>query len=433
GGFSTNLAPAKIVNKLLSFIDSTTQRVVGLPPPIPSTSSGIVPVDHHHQQPKAARVLASQSTMAISSLMPSASMEPINQEDANKRSMHNRSASEPDFGRSPRQGQVDTLKENSADSQSKASGNTSRFGRFRFGSGLFQKTVGMVLKPRQEKQAKLGDTMKFYYDAKLGRWVEEGVDLPAEEAALPPPPTTMTSFQNGSVDYSINSALRTESLSSGSSDFSSPTPPASHNSGIPPIPAANQFSARQRTGVRSRYVDTMNPGGGNSTNLYQSPSFSTNKPITNPNPSFFIPKAAPAAEQPTTTTDNFQPAPEQPANTSDNFQQNTTSVNQISSYPSRNSPSPSAMGMQKYASMDDISKRGVSSSTSTSSFANQPMSTHSRRTFSWSGSGNEDLSVSGNNEFKPFGGASGMPPSAFTPNQTGFRYASNDDLQEVEL
>lgn len=179
----------------------------------------------------------------------------------------------------------------------------------------------------------------------------------------------------------------------------------------------------------------MNPGGGNPTNLYQSPSFSTNKPITNPNPSFFIPKAAPAAEQPTATPDNFQPAPEQPADTPDNFQQNTTSVNQISSYPSRNSPSPSAMGMQKYASMDDISKRGASSSTSTStsSFANQPMPTHARRTFSWSGSGNEDLSVSGNSEFKPFGGASGMPQSAFTPNQTGFRYASNDDLQEVEL
>lgn len=44
------------------------------------------------------------------------------------------------------------MKENSTDSQSKASGKTSRLGRFGFGSGLFQKTVGMVLKPRQDKQ-----------------------------------------------------------------------------------------------------------------------------------------------------------------------------------------------------------------------------------------------------------------------------------------
>lgn len=49
-------------------------------------------------------VLTSQSTMTMSSLMPSASMEPINQVDVNNaRMMHNRSASEPDFGRSPRQ------------------------------------------------------------------------------------------------------------------------------------------------------------------------------------------------------------------------------------------------------------------------------------------------------------------------------------------
>lgn len=97
----------------------------------------------------------------------------------------------------------------------------------------------------------MGDTNKFYYNEKLKRWVEEGVDPPAEEAALPPPPT-MAAFQNGSPDYSLKTALRSESMSSGSSEFVSPTP-ASHTPGIPPIPAAtNQFSARGRTGVRAR-------------------------------------------------------------------------------------------------------------------------------------------------------------------------------------
>ncbi|XP_024985176.1 protein transport protein SEC16B homolog isoform X2 [Cynara cardunculus var. scolymus] len=103
GGF-TNLAPGKLVGKLLNLFDSTAHRVVGgLPPPIPSTSGGSAQYDHHHQ-PKGPRVSTSQSTMAMSSLMPSASMEPINQAEGNNRGiMHNRSASEPDFGRSPRQ------------------------------------------------------------------------------------------------------------------------------------------------------------------------------------------------------------------------------------------------------------------------------------------------------------------------------------------
>jgi len=93
----------------------------------------------------------------------------------------------------------------------------------------------------------LGETNKFYYDERLKRWVEEGADPPAEEAALAPPPT-MTTFQNGSPDYSLTTALKTESMSS---EFASPTP-ASHTSGTPPIPTTNQFSARGRTGVRAR-------------------------------------------------------------------------------------------------------------------------------------------------------------------------------------
>ncbi|KAI3687229.1 hypothetical protein L1987_80923 [Smallanthus sonchifolius] len=410
GGFSTNLgASGKIVGKLFNLFDSTAHRVVGgLPPPVPSTSGGNVQNDHHQQPQKGPRVLTSQSTMAMSSLVPSASMEPINQADGNNRNMtHNRSASEPDFGRSPRQ---DDMKENSADSQTKASGKT----RFSFGS-IYQNTFGRVLKSSQDKQAKLGETNKFYFDEKLGRWVEEGVTPPAEEAALAPPPT-MTSFQNGSPDYSLKTALTTESMSS---EFASPTPP-SHTSGIPLIPpTTNQFSARGRTGVRARYVDTFNKGGGNQTNLFQSPSVPNIKPKTspNPNPTFFVPTAAPAP-------------PEQPA---DNPPDNQTPP-LVSSRTSQ-----SATSLQKFASMNDMSKGGTTSSssssspssslsTSTSSVTNHLMS---RRTLSWSGSVNQDLSVSGNSsEQKPIGG---MPQYAFMPNKTGFTHSSSDDLQEVEL
>lgn len=100
----------------------------------------------------------------------------------------------------------------------------------------------------------MGETNKFYYDEKLKRWVEEGAASPVEETALPPPPTTST-FQNGGTDYNLRSALQKEAPShEGSMDFPSPNPTPENNSGIPPIPpSSNQFSARGRMGVRSRY------------------------------------------------------------------------------------------------------------------------------------------------------------------------------------
>ena len=104
-------------------------------------------------------------------------------------------------------------------------------------------------------KAKLGEKNKFYYDEKLKRWVEEGVESPAEEAALPPPPTT-TTFQNGGTDYNLRSVLKKEAPSSdGNVEFPTPNPtPVENSSGIPPIPpSSNQFSARGRMGVRSRY------------------------------------------------------------------------------------------------------------------------------------------------------------------------------------
>ena len=99
----------------------------------------------------------------------------------------------------------------------------------------------------------MGETNKFYYDEKLKRWVEEGVEPPAEEAALPPPPTS-TPFQNGVSDYNLRSVLKKEgSPTKGSPDLQTSTP-LGPTSGTPPIPpSSNQFSSRARLGIRSRY------------------------------------------------------------------------------------------------------------------------------------------------------------------------------------
>ncbi|KAL8210127.1 hypothetical protein R6Q57_006859 [Mikania cordata] len=410
GGFSTNLAPAKLVGKLLNLFDSTAQRVVGngLPPPVPTTSGSVTQNDHCHQ-PIGPRVSSSQSTMAMSSLVPSTSTEPITQQSAegnNRRIIHNRSVSEPDFGRSPRQNQVDSSKENRADSQSKAS-TTSRFGRFKFGSQLFQKTVDLVLGARQDNQARLGETNKFYYDNKLKRWVEEGVEPPAEEAALAAPPT-MATFQNGTLEYSSKSAAKSEgSLTNGSSEFSS-----SRSSGIPPIPASSsQFSARGRTGVRARYVDTFNQGGGNPTKLFQSPSTLLIKHATKSNPKFFVPKAVPSVDQP---VDPLQ----------ENTQQTSTvEENHLPASPHNRFQPPSYQSsMQRFASMDDISRGRI-----IPSFPSTTVSPRSRRTVSWGGGTNELFSVS-SGQMKPNGEVLGMASRSFV---TGDGY--NDDLHEVEL
>ncbi|KAM5572914.1 hypothetical protein ABKV19_012795 [Rosa sericea] len=156
---------------------------------------------------------------------------------------------------------VDSSKEMaSSDGQGKASGGTSRFSRFGFGSQLLQKTVGLVLRPRPGKQAKLGETNKFYYDEKLKRWVEEGAEPPAADPALPPPPTTAV-FQNGVSDYNLRSALKREggSPTKGGPDLHTSTPPGP-TSGTPPIPpSSNQFSARGRMGIRSsNQMEAMN-------------------------------------------------------------------------------------------------------------------------------------------------------------------------------
>ncbi|KAL7165085.1 hypothetical protein ACSBR2_040878 [Camellia fascicularis] len=428
GGYSTNLAPAKLVGKLLNLFDSTAHRVVGgLPPPVPSTSQGAAQASEHYYQTMGPRVSTSQSTMAMSSLIPSASIEPISEwtADGNRMTVHNRSVSEPDFGRTPRQDQVDPSKEttsSSAQGKASASSGVSRFGRFSFGSQLLQKTVGLVLKPRQDKQAKLGEKNKFYYDEKLKRWVEEGAELPAEQTAPPPPPTT-AAFQNGMSDYNLRSVLKSEgSLSDGSPEFKSSSP-LEHGSGIPPIPpATNQFSARGRMGVRSRYVDTFNKGGGNPTNLFQSPSVPSTKPASGVNPKFFVPTPVSSNEQTfnTTTIDSMQ---------------ETTAHNENSPIPTANnsfhSPAPpSSMTMQRFPSMDTISNKGTMMN------GDGSLSSHSRRTASWSGSFSDAYSSPQRAELKPLGEVLGMSPSSFMPSEPSLPRNSGsfgDDLHEVEL
>ncbi|KAI0500987.1 hypothetical protein KFK09_019205 [Dendrobium nobile] len=166
----------------------------------------------------------------------------------------------------------------------------SRFGRI--GSQFFQKTVSWVSRSRSDRQAKLGESNKFYYDEKLKRWVEEGAE-PPEEVTLPPPPK-ITSFQNGTTEYNINNALKNQNLTANrGSETKSPIP--SESSGIPPMsPSPSQFSARRMGGVRSRYVDTFNKGSDSLSNSFQSPSAPAAKPAAAA-AKFFVP-AAPSNE-----------------------------------------------------------------------------------------------------------------------------------------
>ncbi|KAL6976173.1 hypothetical protein U1Q18_024963 [Sarracenia purpurea var. burkii] len=414
------------MGKLINLFDSTAHRVVGgLPPPIPSASQGSAQANEHYYQTTGPRVSTSQSTMAVSSLMPSASMEPLSEKaaDGNKITMHNRSISEPDFGRSPKQ--VDSSKQATSSSASKASvlAGASRLSRFSFGSQLLQKTVGLVLKPRQDKQAKLGEKNKFYYDEKLKRWVEEGAEPPTEEASLPPPPKT-AAIQNGMPDYNLNSVLKTEGPpSNGSPDFRSPSP-SDHSSGIPPIPpASNQFSARGRTGVRSRYVDTFNKGGENSTNLFQSPSVPSTKSSTGSNPRFFVPSPVSASEQ---TFDTMIGSVHE--NTATMVSSIHTANNSI------HSPAPlPSMSMQRAPSMDTISNKAKMTN------SNGSFSSYSRRTASWSGSFSDARSPQQTTELKPVGEIAGKLPSSFMPSEPSLVQLPlngggfGDDLHEVEL
>ncbi|XP_058104465.1 protein transport protein SEC16A homolog [Magnolia sinica] len=428
GGYSTNSAPAKLVGKLFTSIDRSIHRMIGAPPPpmSPASQGGVQSnqQDNHQVAPKIGN---SQSTMVMSSLMPSASMEPISEwaGDGNRMSVTNRSISEPDFGRSPKQ--VDASKEvASTGGKASVAGGPSRFGRF--GSQLLQKTMGWVSKSRSDRQAKLGEPNKFYYDENRRRWVEEGVEPPAEEAALPPPPTT-ASFQNGTPDYTIDSGSKAQGLPpNGGPETKSPNP-LEHSSGLPPIPpSSNQFSARGRMGVRSRYVDTFNKGGGTPTNLFQSPSVPVAKSVGSAK--FFVPTPAASLNQTVDATGESIPE-------ASSSEDPSTSVTKESSFSSQSSsPSP----MQRFPSMDNLTplNRGVAASKN----GNASIPSHSRAA-SWGGSISDSFNTN-TSEIKPRGEALGMPPLTFMPgdpssvrpNDASLMNSGGnfgDDLHEVEL
>ncbi|CAN1185889.1 Protein transport protein SEC16A homolog [Linum perenne] len=381
----------------------------------PSISHGLHSNDHD-QQMMAPRVAASQSTMAMSTLVPSASMEPISEwaADGNKMGRHSRSVSEPDFGRTPRQ-VSNSAPSPPPPSQEKPSNPTggSRLGRFSFGSQLLQKTVGLMLRSRSDKQAKLGEKNKFYYDEKLKRWVEEGVDPPAEETALPPPPTTAT-FPNGASDYNLKSALKNDGSPPSGSPKLRNSAAQEHGSGIPPIPTnSNQFSARGRMGVRSRYVDTFNQGasrgGGAAANVFHSPPTPV-APKPAMNTKFFVPA----------------PAPDSPSDfvAADNTMENDASSEILSEDGSFHPAMSSPPMMQRFPSMNNLpGARGI---------INDGTQPHSRRTASWSGSFDNSLSsLKGTEMAKSSLGLPGIPPANnhMQTNSGG----SFGDLQEVQL
>ncbi|XWS32372.1 hypothetical protein CRYUN_Cryun23aG0154000 [Craigia yunnanensis] len=434
GGYNMNLAPTKLVGKLLTFFDNTAHRVVGgQPPPLPSTSHSSVHQNEFAHQPGDSKPSNSQPTMfvqsltssasiepamAMPSLMPSASMEPITEwtGQTDLSAIPSRSISEPDFGQSNRKvNSSNEVKTSGTQEKAALSSGSSRFGRF--GSQLFQKTVGLVLRSRPDRQAKLGEKNKFYYDEKLKRWVEEGAEAPAEEAALPPPPAT-AAFQNGMNELSIKDTPKIESLHTSSENKSLIS--SERSSGIPPIPpSSNQYSARAHMGVRSRYVDTFNKSGGRPVSLFQSPSVPSAKPVAGSSPKFFIPSpSTPTEEMVQNAGESMREAVLTGESPATSFKQDLSPLPSSSTSAAASSSLPlSSETMQRFPSMDNI----VPQRTAAVSDGN------SRRTASWSGSLSDASNLSTKKEIKPLQEALGIPSSFYADPNSG------EDLHEIKL
>uniref|UniRef100_A0A0E0PSF3 Protein transport protein sec16 n=1 Tax=Oryza rufipogon TaxID=4529 RepID=A0A0E0PSF3_ORYRU len=355
GGYGTNLAPAKLVGKLFTSLDKSLSR-----------------------------------------MMEQSMSEMSGNTGPDRKVTHNRSVSEPDFGRTPNQGAgLDNA-------QSTSGSGSSRFG------WLLQKTMGLV--SRSHHQAKLGEQNKFYYDEKLKRWVEEGADIPAEEPPLPPPPTKAL-FQNGIPDQSSNGPGSVSYTANGFSE-ARPLNPSGPSSGMPPMPPSqNQFSARGRMGVRSRYVDTFNKGGASATGpSYNKPATPSMNPLSGA--TFFVPTPATVASEqipdPTVNVHQDQPS-------------STIALRESSASPPPSVQSiPVQSNIQRYPSMDNIMT--PSGSGNGSSFSRS-------RAASWSGAYSEQLS--GNAVSRSPDGQRTMMQSPLIPGQkqSHSRSSSNSSLQ----
>ncbi|XP_024536070.1 protein transport protein SEC16A homolog [Selaginella moellendorffii] len=200
-------------------------------------------------------------------------MEPIS-DNTRRSNMPARSISEPDF----RPAQI----------VSPAKGTPNR-GVF---TSFVQRVMGFIKTP--SKEAKLGDSNKFRYDETLKRWVEEGAEAQAPELPLAPPPTAnklVSRVEENGAPISMSPERRR------------PTPerPQPVVSGIPPMPpSSNQYAARARQNIRSRYVDTFSKGSitPSKTSSDSPPLFgvvpkASAKPLAAAR--FFVPAAAAAA------------------------------------------------------------------------------------------------------------------------------------------
>ncbi|PAN26226.1 hypothetical protein PAHAL_4G356200 [Panicum hallii] len=428
GGYATNLAPGKIVGKLFTSLDKSLSRMMGTQsapmPPLPQGAAN----ERDVYSPPDTKVVNNQSVMSMSPLMSSASEQSMSEMAGNsgpgREVAHNRSISEPDFGKTPQKAA------GSSKAQSTSGSGSSRFG------WLVQKTVGLVSK--SHRQAKLGEQNKFYYDEKLKRWVEEGAEVPAEEPPVPPPPTK-SSFQNSIPEsnlkgppvgggYTANGFAEAKALNT-----------SEPSSGMPPIPPTqNQFSARGRMGVRSRYVDTFNKGGGGGANafgaatMYSKPAAPSMSSLSGAK--FFVPTPAAAASE--------QAAADAPTGAhSETTQQAEPSSSPAveAAFSSLAPPVPMQSTIQRYPSGDNIQRYpSMDNIVAPSDSAGSSMSRS--RASSWSGAYPEQLggtavSRSPDGQTMPSPMMPGKrPPHSRSSSNSSLQFNGlGEDLHEVEL
>jgi hypothetical protein len=134
--------------------------------------------------------------------------------------------------------------------------------------GLFSRLLQNVV---GEKQVDLGEENLLYFNEKMGCWVEKGKEHEVATAATSAPPPMMASFgQNGMSDSPAPQNMMQQPPDAG---FGAPAQapgggmpmmgmpgPGGMMGGAPP--GGNMFQRQARTGARSRYVDTLNPGAG---------------------------------------------------------------------------------------------------------------------------------------------------------------------------